>query len=148
MKLCQKYASLNRLTISRIILKEYFAVGNVVPLTEYNFKNGTESLQGLVILGKDDGIFPTINGGMFSHSGTMRLFETIHNYISFEDNIVRKGAISAKKGEMVLIPMNMRDGCIIGIGKGNDDWNCSAPHGAGRIMSRIKAKETVQESNL
>lgn len=142
MKLCQEYASLNRLTISRIILKEYFAVGNVVPLTEYNFENGTKSLQGLVILGKDDGIFPTINGGMFSHSGTMRLFETIHNYISFEDNIVRKGAISAKKGEKVLIPMNMRDGCIIGIGKGNDDWNQSAPHGAGRIMSRMKAKET------
>lgn len=69
-------------------------------------------------------------------------FETIHNYISFEDNIVRKGAISAKKGEMVLIPMNMRDGCIIGVGKGNDDWNQSAPHGAGRIMSRMKAKET------
>lgn len=69
-------------------------------------------------------------------------FETIHNYISFEDNIVRKGAISAKKGEKVLIPMNMRDGCIIGVGKGNDDWNQSAPHGAGRIMSRMKAKET------
>ena len=69
-------------------------------------------------------------------------FETIHNYISFEDNIVRKGAISAKKGEKVLIPMNMRDGCIIGIGKGNDDWNQSAPHGAGRIMSRMQAKET------
>lgn len=69
-------------------------------------------------------------------------FETIHNYISFEDNIVRKGAISAKKREKVLIPMNMRDGCIIGIGKGNDDWNCSAPHGAGRIMSRMQAKET------
>lgn len=69
-------------------------------------------------------------------------FETIHNYISFEDNIVRKGAISAKKGEKVIIPMNMRDGCIIGIGKGNDDWNQSAPHGAGRIMSRMKAKET------
>ena len=69
-------------------------------------------------------------------------FETIHNYISFEDNIVRKGAISAKKGEIVLIPMNMRDGCIIGIGKGNDDWNQSAPHGAGRIISRMKAKAT------
>lgn len=69
-------------------------------------------------------------------------FQTIHNYISFEDNIVRKGSISAKKGERVLIPMNMRDGCIIGIGKGNDDWNQSAPHGAGRIMSRMKAKET------
>ena len=69
-------------------------------------------------------------------------FETIHNYISFEDNIVRKGAISARKGERVLIPMNMRDGCIIAIGKGNDDWNQSAPHGAGRIMSRMKAKKT------
>ena len=70
-------------------------------------------------------------------------FETIHNYISFEDNIVRKGAISARKGEKVLIPMNMRDGCIIGIGKGNDEWNQSAPHGAGRIMSRMQAKETL-----
>lgn len=69
-------------------------------------------------------------------------FETIHNYISFEDNIVRKGAISAKKDEIVLIPINMRDGSIIAIGKGNEDWNDSAPHGAGRIMSRNKAKET------
>lgn len=68
-------------------------------------------------------------------------FETIHNYISFEDNIVRKGAISAKKGEKVLIPINMRDGSIIATGKGNKDWNQSAPHGAGRIMSRHKAKE-------
>lgn len=73
-----------------------------------------------------------------------RSFETIHNYISFDDNIVRKGAISAKKGEKVLIPMNMRDGCIIGVGKGNEDWNQSAPHGAGRIMSRLKAKETFK----
>lgn len=69
-------------------------------------------------------------------------FETVHNYISFEDNIVRKGAISAKKGEKVLIPINMRDGSIIAVGKGNEDWNDSAPHGAGRIMSRRKAKET------
>lgn len=69
-------------------------------------------------------------------------FETVHNYIG-DDNIVRKGAISAKKGERVLIPMNMRDGCIIGIGKGNEDWNCSAPHGAGRIMSRAQAKRSV-----
>ncbi len=71
-------------------------------------------------------------------------FATIHNYISFEDNIVRKGAISAKKGERVLIPINMRDGSIIAVGKGNDDWNQSAPHGAGRIMSRGKAKETFK----
>ena len=70
-------------------------------------------------------------------------FETIHNYIDLESNIVRKGAISAKDKEKVLIPINMRDGCIIGYGKGNEDWNCSAPHGAGRIMSRSKAKEIV-----
>lgn len=73
----------------------------------------------------------------------MHWFETVHNYIDHESNIVRKGAISAKKGERVLIPMNMRDGCIIGIGKGNEDWNCSAPHGAGRIMSRAEAKRSV-----
>jgi len=70
-------------------------------------------------------------------------FQTIHNYIEHDTNIVRKGAISAKLGEKVLIPINMRDGCILGIGKGNEDWNYSAPHGAGRIMSRSKAKETV-----
>lgn len=70
-------------------------------------------------------------------------FKTIHNYIDLESNIVRKGAISAKDKERVLIPINMRDGCIIGYGKGNEDWNCSAPHGAGRIMSRSKAKEIV-----
>lgn len=70
-------------------------------------------------------------------------FETVHNYIDHDSNIVRKGAISAKKGERLLIPINMRDGCIIGVGKGNEDWNCSAPHGAGRIMSRAQAKETL-----
>lgn len=74
---------------------------------------------------------------------TINSFETIHNYIDLESNIVRKGAISAKDKEKVLIPINMRDGCIVGYGKGNEDWNCSAPHGAGRIMSRSKAKEIV-----
>lgn len=70
-------------------------------------------------------------------------FETIHNYINFEDNIIRKGSIRANKGEKVIIPINMRDGSIIAIGKGNEDWNNSAPHGAGRIMSRLKAKELI-----
>lgn len=70
-------------------------------------------------------------------------FQTIHNYIEHDTNIVRKGAISAKTGEKVLIPINMRDGCILGIGKGNEDWNYSAPHGAGRTMSRSKAKESI-----
>ena len=69
-------------------------------------------------------------------------FTTMHNYID-DNNIVRKGAISAQEGEKLLIPINMRDGCILGVGKGNEDWNCSAPHGAGRLMSRAKAKETL-----
>ena len=68
-------------------------------------------------------------------------FSTIHNYIDIDSNIVRKGSISAMKDELLLIPINMRDGCILGIGKGNEDWNYSAPHGAGRLMSRTKAKE-------
>lgn len=70
-------------------------------------------------------------------------FHTIHNYIELETNMVRKGAISAKKGEKVLIPINMRDGSLLCVGKGNEDWNCSAPHGAGRIMSRNKARESI-----
>lgn len=70
-------------------------------------------------------------------------FETIHNYIEHDTNMVRKGAVSAKKDQMLLIPINMKDGCLVCRGKGNDDWNQSAPHGAGRIMSRSKAKEIV-----
>lgn len=70
-------------------------------------------------------------------------FDTIHNYIDVENMILRKGAISAQEGEIVIIPMNMRDGSLICVGKGNPDWNFSGPHGAGRIMSRSKAKELV-----
>ena len=112
MKICQEYASKNRFYIAREILKNYF-----------NFSKFT-----LMFNNYDD---------LINRSS----FETIHNYISFEDNIVRKGAIRANKGERVIIPINMRDGSIIAVGKGNEDWNNSAPHGAGRIMSRMKAKE-------
>ncbi len=70
-------------------------------------------------------------------------FETIHNYIDLKENIVRKGAVSARKGEMLLIPINMRDGSLICVGKGNKDWNCSAPHGAGRLLSRSSARDTL-----
>jgi RNA-splicing ligase RtcB len=70
-------------------------------------------------------------------------FETVHNYIDSYDKMLRKGAVSAHKDEKLLIPINMRDGSLICIGKGNEDWNLSAPHGAGRIMSRGKAKENV-----
>ena len=112
MKICQEYASLNRLQIAKEILMNYFQL-TYAPEIDYP---------------------PIMNNR----------FETIHNYISFEDNIVRKGAISAHKGEKVIIPINMRDGSIIAIGKGNNDWNQSAPHGAGRIMSRMKAKNIFQ----
>lgn len=109
MKICQEYASLNRLQIAKEILINYFEL-TCVPEIDY----------------------PPIMSNRF---------ETIHNYINFEDNIVRKGAIKANKGERVIIPINMRDGSIIAVGKGNKDWNNSAPHGAGRLMSRHKAKE-------
>lgn len=109
MKICQEYASLNRLNIAKEILMNYFQL-TYVPEIDYP---------------------PIMNNR----------FETIHNYICFDDNTVRKGAIKANKGERVIIPINMRDGSIIAVGKGNKDWNNSAPHGAGRLMSRKKAKE-------
>lgn len=70
-------------------------------------------------------------------------FHTVHNYIDTEEMILRKGAIAAHKGEKVLIPLNMRDGSVLAVGKGNPEWNYSAPHGAGRLMSRTKAKESL-----
>lgn len=70
-------------------------------------------------------------------------FHTIHNYIDVDEMILRKGAIAAHKGEKVLIPINMRDGSVLAIGKGNPEWNYSAPHGAGRVMSRKKAKKEL-----
>ncbi len=83
--------------------------------------------------------------GMKLHA--VERFTTVHNYLDTEHMILRKGAISAEKGEKILIPINMRDGSLICIGKGNPDWNYSAPHGAGRLMSRSEAKElfTVEE---
>ncbi len=74
-------------------------------------------------------------------------FTTIHNYIDTEEMVLRKGSVSAKAGEMLLIPINMRDGSLICVGKGNPDWNQSAPHGAGRLMSRSKAKDLLTMDN-
>jgi len=108
MKLCQEYASLNRLVMADIIL------------------------QGLGIGDVDN--YPW--------------FETTHNYVNFNDNIIRKGAISAYAGETILIPINMKEGSLLAVGKGNADWNYSAPHGAGRIMSRSKAKELLNLSDF
>lgn len=100
MRICQRWAVLNRKLISILLLK----------------------------------YFPGVEIG---HE-----FESVHNYIS-DDNIIRKGAISAANGEKCIIPLNMRDGSLICTGKGNPDWNCSAPHGAGRVMSRSQAYERI-----
>lgn len=84
--------------------------------------------------------------GMKLH--VLEQFTTIHNYIDTDAMILRKGAVSARKGERLLIPINMRDGSLICIGKGNEDWNQSAPHGAGRLMSRSAAKESFTVSEF
>ena len=75
-------------------------------------------------------------------------FTTIHNYIDTDTMILRKGAVSAKAGEQLLIPINMRDGSLLCVGKGNEDWNFSAPHGAGRLMSRAEAKQSFTVSEF
>ena len=74
-------------------------------------------------------------------------FESIHNYIS-DDNMIRKGAISAQAGERCIIPLNMRDGSLLCTGRGNADWNCSAPHGAGRVLSRTQAYEQISMADF
>lgn len=100
MRLCQRWAVLNRRLIALLLLR----------------------------------FFPGVT--------VMEEFESIHNYIS-DDNIIRKGSISAAEGERCIIPLNMRDGSLLCTGKGNPDWNCSAPHGAGRVLSRSQAYDKI-----
>lgn len=123
MEICQEYASLNRKYIAKTILDNIFGINSytLVNIKEMDFEKAQKA----------------------NISKSIPYFETIHNYIDFKDSIIRKGAIRANKDELVIIPMNMADGSLICIGKGNEDWNNSAPHGAGRIMSRGKAKESI-----
>lgn len=79
---------------------------------------------------------------------SLPFFETIHNYIDHESNIIRKGAVSAKLGEKLIVPINMRDGSLVCVGKGNAEWNCSAPHGAGRLFSRAEARSIFNISDF
>lgn len=83
-----------------------------------------------------------VGKGVVSSEEHFQPFESVHNYIG-NDNITRKGAISARLGEKCIIPLNMRNGSLICIGKGNEDWNFSAPHGAGIIMSRSQAFKEI-----
>lgn len=97
--------------------------------------------------------FATINHQMILHEILQNFFHeetfeemivSMHNYVDLDEMVIRKGAISAHEGERCLIPFNMRDGLAVCLGKGNDDWNHSAPHGAGRLMSRSQAKKKLQ----
>ena len=109
MRLCQRWAQINRRLITDLLLDHLRQCGHVGA--------GDDELAAMA-------------------------FESIHNYIG-DDNIIRKGAISAREGERCVIPLNMRDGALICVGRGNSDWNCSAPHGAGRVMSRAQAYRTI-----
>lgn len=112
MRLCQRWAVLNRKLISLLLMRFFFD----------KLKSDKA----------DD--FPGVE--------VKEEFESVHNYIS-DENIIRKGSISAAKGERCIIPLNMRDGSLLCIGKGNPDWNYSAPHGAGRVLSRTQAYEKI-----
>ena len=120
MKICQEYASYNRWAMANELLKNYFYPMDVRFTNSYKLKI------------KEKGFKLSTEG-----------FETIHNYIDHEYNIIRKGAISAQKGESVLIPINMRDGAVLATGKGIEDMNYSLPHGAGRLMSRSVAEKNI-----
>lgn len=125
MRICQKYAALNRFTIAEELIKNYFNDCQVQLSTGGKLKI------------KQKG----------KYNIKTEWFDTIHNYIG-DDNIIRKGAVAANEGQLLVIPINMRDGVLICRGKGNEDWNNSAPHGAGRLMSRGKAKETISLSDF
>jgi len=127
MKVCQSFATLNRLFI---VLR----IAHHLNLDLSCIKRGISlAMEGrsLHLLGNKS-----------------PLWETVHNYFNFEDSILRKGAVSAHRGEKLIIPFNMRDGSIVARGRGNSDWNFSAPHGAGRVLSRRKAKELLSMSEF
>lgn len=129
MGICQKYASLSRKIMAKNILNHLFEVA--YPDKRYQRELNFE--------GQDI----TFKYKYPDFKIQFKMFETIHNYIDLEHMILRKGAISAQMDEIVLIPINMRDGAIIARGKGNPEYNYSGPHGAGRLMSRGEAKEKV-----
>lgn len=93
-------------------------------------------------------IAQVIGDGCLGIDWFVAYIDTVHNYIDMENNILRKGAVAAYKGQQLVIPMNMRDGSLLCVGKGNADWNYSAPHGAGRIMSRSKARAALDMADF
>lgn len=124
MRICQRYAALNRFTIAEELLKNYFNDCQIQLSTGGTFKI------------KQKG----------KYNIKTEWFDTIHNYIG-DDNIIRKGAVAAYENQMLVIPINMRDGVLVCKGKGNPDWNFSTCHGAGRLMSRGEAKRVLELSD-
>lgn len=127
LRICQDFAHRNRLMIAMQILMNFF---------EFNSISKWDNLDFSYAAGK--------NNKFICGKGKLKAFETIHNYIDLKNMILRKGAVSAQKDELLLIPINMRDGSLICKGKGNIDYNYSAPHGAGRLMSRSQAKQQIR----
>lgn len=135
--ICNEYAKMSRVSIAQRIL-EFIVEDNFSSLPD-----GSEQLEDLNVW------IDEIQENHFEFGYENRFidvrsdgFQTLHNYIG-KDNVLRKGSISAQKGETVIIPINMRDGSIIAVGKGNAEYNCSGPHGAGRLLSRSEAKEQI-----
>ena len=108
-----------------------------------NYLNDMKITQLFAVLNRKAMMRVILENFNISDAGAYDHFTTIHNYIDTDSMILRKGAVSARAGEKLLIPINMRDGSLICEGLGNPDWNCSAPHGAGRLMSRSKAFQTL-----
>lgn len=131
---CEQYAFENRLIVIQRVLRAIYDINNY---DEWEIKDGKLTL------------LRTNLGGQYCHSSLkdLPIMNSPHNYIKLRDNgeiVVHKGACSAELGEDVLIPINMRDGIIVGKGKGNEEWNYAAPHGAGRMMSRTQAKQNIK----
>lgn len=126
LKICQDFAHRNRLMIAMQILMNFFEFNGISTWKDLDFCYAA-----------------TKTNKFITGKGQLNAFETIHNYIDLDKMILRKGAVSALKDEKLLIPINMKDGSLICIGKGNKDYNYSAPHGAGRIMSRSQAKQLL-----
>jgi RNA-splicing ligase RtcB len=107
-------------------------------LTDMVISQAYAKFNRMIILRKEEEVMNKINGAR-----VIDQVSSVHNYLDFSDMIIRKGSIRSYKGERMIIPFNMKDGVAICEGKSNEDWNCSAPHGAGRIMSRAAAKKKI-----
>lgn len=135
--ICNEYAKMSRVSIAQRIL-EFIVEDNLS-----SFPDSSEQMKDLNVW-IDETQENHFEFGYENRFIDVRsdVFQTLHNYIG-KDNVLRKGAISAQKGETVIIPINMRDGSIIAVGKGNAEYNCSGPHGAGRLLSRSEVKEQI-----